>query len=311
MIEINKIINIEDKYDNLIENKTMIFDIETTGFSRKYNRIYLIGFITKDDDVYSFHQYMTQSPEDEIILLEKFKEISSSYSNMITFNGEAFDFPFVEERMKNHGISFDFKDKSSLDLYKYIRNTGYLLDIENFKLKTLERKIGIYREDIFSGGDLIELYYAYERGDKKLEVPLLLHNEEDILNLPKILEYINIIKDLNTLNIGNNRFFIENIKLNQKGLNISGKSTIKTAYFSKNNSEIIIKDSKLDIIDRVESGSYSEDTKCLYVDKKGFILECNYGILSPNQIYLLKHGNNVLYKNIFDYIKVLLSDFLL
>jgi hypothetical protein len=75
-----------------------------------------------------------------------------------------------------------------VDLYKRYRAYHSFFGWPDQKLKTLERFLGIDREDPFTGGELIEVYREYARTeDEQLAKALLLHNGEDIENMPALL----------------------------------------------------------------------------------------------------------------------------
>ena len=55
--------------------------------------------------------------------------------------------------------------------------------------KSLEEFLGLYRKDLYDGGTLIRFYYDYiESKDKSILADLLLHNEEDLLGMLKVVE---------------------------------------------------------------------------------------------------------------------------
>ena len=61
-------------------------------------------------------------------------------------------------------------------------------------LKSAEQFIGIERQDEINGARSVELYNEYlVKHDEKLKEILMLHNYEDVVNLPKIFKIINTI----------------------------------------------------------------------------------------------------------------------
>ena len=143
-------------------------------------------------------QHLAASTADELALLESFLQKMDDYELLVTFNGDAFDIPFVRERLRTMRIPGELHPFSSLDLYKLYRPYAPFFRWDNCKLKALERFLGIDREDRMEGGELIEVFYEYSRTeDKRLEKALLLHNYEDILNLPillRIQKYVDYLK---------------------------------------------------------------------------------------------------------------------
>lgn len=299
-----------DLLNDKIPNKSIFLDIETTGFNRAYHRIYLMGTLAKEENGFIFRQFLTEYKGEEKELLVKTIELLNNFETIITFNGDAFDLGFIEKRAKANSLNFNFQNFKSLDIYKEIKDKTFMLNLENQKLKTIEKFLGIDRDDIFTGGELIQLYYEYEAGNKKLESPLLLHNEEDILNMPKLMEIFDIIKDNNRIIVKDNIFDVSKITLGKKSLKIIGDSTIDKAYFNFLSSEFTVKDNFFNLNAFVKEDNYSKDIKCIYIEKSGLDLNCNYNYKSPNEILLLKYDKQILYKNAFDYLKKYLENIL-
>lgn len=163
-------------------NDIIFFDIETTGLSRDRCRIYLIGALYFENDTPYCIQWLSDKADDEKELLFAFASFAIGYRTVVHFNGNAFDIPFVCERCKKHNIKFNFEKFDTVDLYKKIYPYKHIFKLENFKQKSLEKLIGIERQDIFSGGDLIHVYREYLlSNDDRLMKTLLLHNYEDVI----------------------------------------------------------------------------------------------------------------------------------
>ena len=60
------------------------------------------------------------------------------------------------------------------------------------KQKAVEAFLGISREDIYTGGQLIDVYrqYLYTKSEELLRL-LLLHNEDDLKGMPSVLPILN------------------------------------------------------------------------------------------------------------------------
>lgn len=168
--------------------ETLFFDIETTGFSAQSAFLYLIGCVYKKNGHYYIRQWFLDNIATEKELLQSFLEFAGSFKGMLHFNGSTFDIPFLEKRGARHKITVDFSRFQSLDLYKEIKPYKKLLKLNNLKQKTLEEYIGLFREDPFTGGQLIELYYEYmdTKKDQLLKC-LLLHNTEDLKGMLSLI----------------------------------------------------------------------------------------------------------------------------
>lgn len=179
------------------------FDIETTGFDKEEDSIVLIslgGFI--DDKNFSVKQYFAECLEDEAEVLFNFAIDIKKYNRWCSYNGIAFDEPFIKRRMEKHNVCFE-PLQQHIDLYRLIRPYYKQLGMERCNLKSVERHIGIQREDKIDGGISVDLYKEFlATNEQALKDTIMLHNYEDVLNLPMIHEFIfkvennhNLIRD--------------------------------------------------------------------------------------------------------------------
>lgn len=201
----------------------LFFDIETTGLSARSAGLYLIGVLTYTTDasiakerntasssdevqlsaVPSAHraasapesaghwtllQYFCEDVADEPAVLQAFFELLRTKKILISYNGDGFDIPFLRHMLEQYGLPYSFDTVESFDLFKKFRPLKRLLDLPDLKLKSCERFLGIDREDRFTGGELIEVYFEWQKTKAPaLLDTLLLHNAEDIANLPNLL----------------------------------------------------------------------------------------------------------------------------
>ena len=157
------------------------FDIETTGLSAKYCPLYLIGCVRKEGEVFIRYQFMTTSPGDEAEVLGAFLSLCDEADCLVQFNGDTFDVPYVQERCRQHGLLPIPDHLIHLDLLKKIRPWRHLLGLSVCKQKALENYLGVNREDRYTGGELIQIYYSFERSHRDdLYDLLILHNGDDM-----------------------------------------------------------------------------------------------------------------------------------
>lgn len=182
------------------DKKTLYFDIETTGLSAQSSYVYLIGCAYEEEGTYYLTQWMCTEPSEEKELLRLFFEKAKTYDLLLHYNGTGFDLPFLEKKAKRHCLSSPLSSLKSLDLYAASRKLKAYLPTEDLKLKSMEQFFGFTRTDTFSGGELIEVYAQFlglyrlnemTNHSKEQEVTalghvLLLHNAEDIKNLPSL-----------------------------------------------------------------------------------------------------------------------------
>ena len=157
-----------------------IVDIETTGLNPSYNKIILIGILYYSSEEVKIEQLFCPSKADENKLLECFVEKIKDIPLLISYNGDAFDIPFINKRLEMNKL-----EKSplfcSFDLLRLVRNFQQQFELQDCKLKSIEKFLGIQREDGISGKESVDLYNRYEKSREKLLKDLiLLHNHDDL-----------------------------------------------------------------------------------------------------------------------------------
>ncbi|MBI9015502.1 MAG: ribonuclease H-like domain-containing protein [Clostridiales bacterium] len=174
----------------------MILDIETTGLSPLYTEVILIGIIYFEDSNWKITQIFCDHRKEEKELLLKLQTYIKETHMLITYNGHAFDIPYLNKRYKHHELDYQINPNMNFDLYRVIRSSKKALKLPNYKLKTIEEYLGIYRQDEISGKESVELYNQYEKlPSKELRDIILLHNYDDILYMIPTLEIINHIPE--------------------------------------------------------------------------------------------------------------------
>lgn len=191
MLHIQKTLSLHPNYplERLGDRESLLFfDIETTGFSADSSALYLIGCLYYRKDCWHFVQWFADSPQSEIELLHAFFRFLSNFSTVVHFNGDSFDLPYLMKRCAYYQLPYDFSALSSIDIYKKIRPYRKCLGLDSLRQKSLERFLGIQREDQYNGGELIAIYHSYlqHKDEHRLQL-LLLHNEEDLLGMLSIL----------------------------------------------------------------------------------------------------------------------------
>lgn len=170
----------------------LFLDIETTGFSPRSSCIYLIGCAYFSRTGWRVRQFFAETPAQEGEIVRAFSSFSSTFSMFVHFNGLTFDVPFLQAKCKKHALPA-LSLQSQCDIYKQISPYKNMLHLPGCRQKQLEAFIGIAREDIFSGGQLIELYHAYgESRDERLQEVLLLHNADDLAGMLQLYAVMSI-----------------------------------------------------------------------------------------------------------------------
>ena len=187
--------------NSLCNTDNLFFDIETTGFSRTACFCYLIGVAYIEKEHFTITQWLAESESEEPVLIQTFSEFLKNFSSLTHFNGDSFDIPFLKKRATIHNIQMCFDNIRSIDLYKHAKGLKSLLRLESYNQTSVEHFLGIHRDDVYTGGELIKVYKEYIKNGSngaqhdKDEHLLLLHNYDDICGLIKvssIISYNNI-----------------------------------------------------------------------------------------------------------------------
>ena len=174
--------------DLLLQSDALLLDIETTGFRADYQSIYMIGCGFLKENSLQIRLFYAASEDEEAEILKAALEFSSDFSSVITFNGEMFDLPFLKKRYSLHHLPDPFSSKVSTDLFKIAKKYKKWLDLSHYNQKTLEQFFGLFREDQYDGGRLIEVYKRQASSPSSSDEELLfLHNMEDVKGMVSLL----------------------------------------------------------------------------------------------------------------------------
>lgn len=151
-------------------------DIETTGLSRNFSDITIIGIAFEKNGKLTVTQLLEKTLTEKKLLM-----ILSGIDEVYTYNGSRFDLPFI-------------KAKFGVDLKKQFRHTDLMYNCwkNNFKggLKAVERILCIkrYLKDV-DGFMAVQLWWEYKNyNDADALRTLLEYNREDIVNLRLLRE---------------------------------------------------------------------------------------------------------------------------
>ncbi|MCR2045554.1 ribonuclease H-like domain-containing protein [Anaerosalibacter massiliensis] len=311
-------LNMEKYFDN---SPVCFLDIETTGFSRAYDTVYLVGLLIYNNGKYTLKQYFLNSSEKEDCILKTLIEDIENSVHVVTFNGDTFDIPFLNSKYKKYDIKYQIPKNKSIDIYRTIRNNKELLPLKSFKLKSIEKFLGIYREDTISGKDCIDLYYDYlKSNDLEKRKLILKHNYDDLYYLPFVLKMLDIIDDNKIVYLSNKssnhknnpKIAIESIDFINDVMKIYCKTTSfkKDSYIDYGNYYNLnwdFKEGTLYMEFQIEKGLLSTEKKCFYINLDNLeygmnIKDCTSFNIPPN-IMLLKVDKRLAMENIKGMIK--------
>ena len=177
-----------------VPDQTLFIDIETTGLYVRSSNLYMIGCAYLDEDTSKpacWHsiQWLATNYEDEVNVLNAFVSFAKPYRYLVHFNGNQFDIPYLQSKLQQYNIHFDFEDFEGIDIYRRLSPYKTFLRLPNCKQKTIENFVtATVREDQYTGGELIDIYHEYVLNhDEQKEHFLLLHNEEDVKGMLEIV----------------------------------------------------------------------------------------------------------------------------
>ena len=205
MLTINKVFpekTIPEKTDSFL-----FFDIETTGFSKDNTILYLIGCGYFIENGFQFIQWFNDDgTSEEEILLAFHDTLKQKDWQLVTFNGNSFDIPYLKRHYELNELPCDIESFPSLDFYQFLKPFQSLFQMTHGKQKDWEHFLELYREDIYDGGQLIAVYKEYLMNkDEALLHNLLLHNEEDLLGMKYLLPLFSyrmlLSKDLSLIKV--------------------------------------------------------------------------------------------------------------
>ena len=159
-------------YGDFRDNAAFL-DIETTGLSPQFGYITMVGIL----DSRGYKAFV----HDEN--LEELREALEQYNLVVTFNGAAFDLPYVEHHFGNV-----FKDMAHIDLRFPLKKAGY-----SGGLKSIERQLGLARPSALSeldGFDAVVMWQMWLNGDRAARDTLVRYNAEDVASLPLLSETV-------------------------------------------------------------------------------------------------------------------------
>lgn len=186
----------KEVFNNYNLDKIIFYDIETTGFDKEKAKLILISggwFLNKD--TFFIKQYFAENTDEEKDILLYFKEDIKNFNEWCSYNGKAFDEPFILKKAEMNNVDF-ITSKKHIDLYRIIRPYQTYIGLERCSLKSVEEYLGIERKDKIDGALSVELYNEFlNTKTASIRDTIMLHNFEDVLNLPIILELVNDIEN--------------------------------------------------------------------------------------------------------------------
>ncbi len=163
----------------------LFFDIETCGFSG--TPLFLIGLLFVDGGVLRVEQLLARTYAEEAAILSGFRDRHAVRRHLVTFNGKAFDWPFVRDRAAAARIKLA-SDRPHTDLLHAARRV-YRDTLPDCRLQTLERHFcGRTRVGDIAGFDIPAAYHNFvESGDARRLKAIAYHNYLDLVTMAELL----------------------------------------------------------------------------------------------------------------------------
>ena len=154
--------------------KVMFLDIETTGLSKQYHYVTMVGWMI--DGKYDY--WLQGTPTKKLFDAVKTAEL------LITYNGIMFDCKFLDCALKTN----IFSSKPNLDLMHLCRRYDQIGG-----QKKIEDSIGFLRPQSLqntNGKEAIALWYEFLFGDNRALSKLILYNYFDVQGMAYILDWV-------------------------------------------------------------------------------------------------------------------------
>jgi len=164
---------------------TALIDTETAGLHGR--PVFLIGLLRQRDKSLAIEQYFARTYAEEASILHRLTELLPELKLLVTFNGKAFDWPFVRDRMVYHRVRCE-PSFAHLDLLHPSRRR-WRSQLPNCRLKTLERYLsGRWRRGDIPSEEIPQRYHDFVRQqDARLIAPILHHNRLDLIAMTELL----------------------------------------------------------------------------------------------------------------------------
>ena len=287
-----------------LKDDEIILDIETTGLDSSIDSLVLLGIIEKNNNKAYIYQYFAIDDSEEQRLLEIYKR-KISEKKIITYNGDTFDIPFLNNRLIKHR---DFPLlPQSLDLLKLVRPYNKFFGFESLRLNDIEKLAGFYRNDPSRYKTFSKLTNDLKR--RTNPYPIMKHNENDLIATEKIVYIEKYFEDKLSINSTLSPITLLNCDINNDVARISLRSQniLKESYFNGENYELIIKDNLIIINLQVLYGILAENVRG-YVSINNFKLDNKSTVNIDNHFLIIRENFKYNYENILALAKKIIEN---
>lgn len=170
--------------------EALFLDIETCGIASR--PLFLIGIMRVCDGELKIEQFFARNYAEEKSILAHAADTIAKHKMLATFNGKAYDIPYIRDRMLYHKLEAKF-DVEHLDLLHHARRKWRRI-LPNCQLKTLEENIcGRRRFGDIPSEIIPELYHAFVRTGNAEPIEIIFrHNALDLIAMAELLPHIGL-----------------------------------------------------------------------------------------------------------------------
>ena len=301
-----------------------VIDIETTGLNPDRSHFILGGLLVPDSQEKKALQLFSDSKDEEDSLLRSYLSELKNLDVLISYNGDHFDLPFLNRRIKYNQISREELPMfQSFDLYRILdRYSTFRKLLPNLKQKTVEAFLGLWtdRADEISGAESVELYHQFLRTrDPAIRDIILLHNRDDILQLSRLMK---VFEKLNLHKVMHHTGFIVSHKEKKvyiRKIQIHGHSILVTGFHRNIPVDYKGYQAGHEAAISSKSGDFTlriplKVTKgYAYVDLDEFLFDCSVFEKYPgyqSSYLLIKNDDEINYAEVNHLIKLILKEIL-
>ena len=171
-------------------------DTETSGLAGGTGTYaFLVGVGRFMEGAFHLEQFFMSDPAEEASMLEALDEFLAPSQALVTFNGKAFDVPYISDRLAYYGMGA-LTGIPHFDVLHFSRRR-WKDEFPSLRLSALEKEVlGIDRDDDIPGQMVPEFYETYLRsGNCGPLVPVVEHNRQDVVSLSRL--FFHLLGDVN------------------------------------------------------------------------------------------------------------------
>lgn len=173
----------------IAEERLCFLDIETTGLVPN-TYLFLVGLMYLHEGHFVVEQLFAREYDEEVGVLCYLRDIIKRFPMLVTYNGAAFDIPFVQTRMAVARVE-DVRPAELVDLLEAAQR--HFRDIlPNRRLETIERHLrGFGRRGDIPGREIPEAYHEFVRTGNAAKIRrILYHNRMDLLAMAYLVNHL-------------------------------------------------------------------------------------------------------------------------